>query len=213
MKIQLNQVVPEPLAHVLEGNSEIWNTSVAFEPGKRYQVHAPSGKGKSTFIHILYGIRHDYEGEVTIEGQAIPQIKKSRWAQIRQQDFSIVFQDLRLFMDLTARENIQVKAVLYKDNLEDEIKRMAELLGVTHVLDKKAALLSYGERQRVAIIRALIQPFRVLLLDEPFSHLDEGNIQKACELMDEKCKQNNATMVMTSLGYPYFLEFDQKLIL
>ena len=213
MKIQLNQVVPEPLAHLLDDSSEIWKTSVTFEQGKRYQVHAPSGKGKSTFIHILYGIRHDYEGEVLIDEQAILKIKKSRWANLRQQEISIVFQDLRLFMDLTGRENIQVKAVLYKDNLEEEISRMAEHLGITHILDKKAALLSYGERQRVAIIRALIQPFKFLLLDEPFSHLDEANIQKACELMDEKCRQHNATMIMTSLGYPYFLEFDQKLVL
>lgn len=213
MNITLNQVVPAPLASVLDGQSQIWDTKITFEQGKKYQIHAPSGKGKSTFIHILYGIRHDYEGEVLIDNQAIPQIKKSAWAMMRQQEMSVVFQDLRLFLDLTGRENIEVKAVLYKENLAQEIERMAELLGVMHVMDKKAALLSYGERQRIAIIRSLIQPFKFLLLDEPFSHLDEDNIKKACELLDEKCTQNQATMLMTSLGYPYFLEFDSKLVL
>lgn len=213
MNITLNNVIPAPLAGVLDGSSQVWNTTVTFEQGKRYQVYAPSGKGKSTFIHILYGIRYDYEGSVTINEVPVPRIKKADWASMRQQEVSLVFQDLRLFMNLTGRENIQVKAVLYKDDLEQEIERMAGLLGVTHILDKKAALLSYGERQRIALIRALIQPFRFLLLDEPFSHLDEDNIKKACQLIDEKCTQNKASMIMTSLGYPYFLEFDEKLLL
>ncbi|WP_299454438.1 ATP-binding cassette domain-containing protein [uncultured Microscilla sp.] len=213
MKITLNQVVPAPLSGLLDGKSEIWDTTMSFEQGKCYQVYAPSGKGKSTFIHILYGIRHDYTGNVSIDGVPIPKIKAKEWATMRQQKMSLVFQDLRLFMNLTGRENIQVKSVLYKEDATQEIERMAALLGVTHVLDKQAALLSYGERQRVAIIRALIQPFQFLLLDEPFSHLDEENIKKACQLMDEKCSQNNASLVMTSLGYPYFLAFDEKRLL
>ncbi|EAY27749.1 ATP-binding cassette domain-containing protein [Microscilla marina] len=213
MKITLDQVVPAPLSGLLDGKSEIWDTTVSFEQGKRYQVYAPSGKGKSTFIHILYGIRHDYTGSVSIDGVPIPKIKAKEWAAMRQQEMSLVFQDLRLFMNLTGRENIQVKSVLYKEDATQEIERMAALLGVTHVLDKQAALLSYGERQRVAIIRALIQPFQFLLLDEPFSHLDEENIKKSCQLMDEKCSQNNASLVMTSLGYPYFLAFDEKRLL
>jgi putative ABC transport system ATP-binding protein len=213
MNITLDHIVPAPLSGMLDGKSEVWDTKVSFEQGKRYQVYAPSGKGKSTFIHILYGIRHDYEGSVAIDGVQIPSIKNKEWALMRQQKMSLVFQDLRLFMNLTGRENIQVKSVLYKEDHMAEIERMAEFLGVTHVLDKQAAFLSYGERQRVAIIRALIQPFDFLLLDEPFSHLDEENIKKACQLMDEKCSQNKASLVMTSLGYPYFLEFDQKLLL
>lgn len=213
MNITLDHIVPTPLSGMLDGKSEVWDTKVSFEQGKRYQVYAPSGKGKSTFIHILYGIRHDYEGSVAIDGVPIPNIKNKEWALMRQQKISLVFQDLRLFMNLTGRENIQVKSVLYKEDHMAEIERMAEFLGVTHVLDKQAAFLSYGERQRVAIIRALIQPFDFLLLDEPFSHLDEENIKKACQLMDEKCTQNKGSLVMTSLGYPYFLEFDQKLLL
>lgn len=213
MNINLDHIVPAPLSGMLDGKSEVWDTKVSFEQGKRYQVYAPSGKGKSTFIHILYGIRHDYEGNVAIDGVQIPNIKNKEWALMRQQKMSLVFQDLRLFMNLTGRENIQVKSVLYKDDTTAEIERMAAFLGITHVLDKQAAFLSYGERQRVAIIRALIQPFDFLLLDEPFSHLDEENIKKACQLMDEKCTQNKASLVMTSLGYPYFLEFDQKLLL
>lgn len=215
MKISLSGVVPAPLKGTLEAESksDIWQSEITFEQNKKYQIHAPSGKGKSTFVHILYGLRRDFTGEVKVDEKSVIKINKVSWAALRQKKISIVFQNLRLFMDLTALENVQLKAVLYSTNMENEIREMAEYLGVTHVLDKKAALLSYGERQRIAIIRALIQPFEILLLDEPFSHLDEGNIEKACGLIVKKCEANQATMIMTSLGYDYYINFDAKLVL
>ncbi len=164
-------------------------------------------------MHIVYGLRFDFSGKVELEQQDTKQITRSAWAEIRQKKMSIVFQDLRLFLELTAWENLLVKAALYNTNTSEELKRMAECLGIQSILDRKAAFLSYGERQRVAIIRALIQPFDFLLLDEPFSHLDEGNIRKACQLIEEKCEANEAGMIMTSLGYPYYIEFDQRLLL
>lgn len=224
MQIHFRQVTPEPLASTLEAShtlstqeapprSEIWRTEITFEPNKKYQVYAPSGKGKSTFIHIIYGLRQDYKGEVQIDEYPVQKIKALAWAKIRQSRMSVVFQDLRLFMDLSAEENIQVKAVLQTHDQSKLIKEMADYLGVSHVLSKKAHLLSYGERQRISIIRALVQPFECILLDEPFSHLDEENIKKACQLLEEKRKENQATMIMTSLGYPYYIDFDQRLIL
>lgn len=218
-KIHLNQVIPIPLQEILamrsdqEQVSEVWKKTVTFEQGKHYQVYAPSGKGKSTFIHILYGIRHDFAGEVRLDGQATKQISPRQWANIRQSHFSVVFQDLRLFADLTAWENIQVKLALNAQDRSEQAKEMAEILGIATLLTKKTALLSYGERQRVAIVRALVQDFDFLLLDEPFSHLDEINIAKASKLMQQICQERKAGMIMTSLGYEYGLDFDQRLLL
>lgn len=217
--IELDQVCPAPLEASLkklspeEMQSQIWQQKTGFEAGQKYQLNAPSGKGKSTFIHIIYGIRPDYTGEVRWKGKNIKKLSQKEWVQIRQNEMSIVFQDLRLFSHLSAWENILVKAVLYKKNKEAEIKDLAEKMGILNLMDKKAALLSYGEKQRVAIIRALIQPFELLLLDEPFSHLDEGNIRIICEIMEEKCREQSAGLLMTSLGYPYYIHFDHKLIL
>ncbi len=213
MQITFKNIIPAPLEGVLDKNSQIWATEVSFEKNRRYGINAPSGKGKSTFIHLIYGLRNDFKGELKLDDKIVQKISLNEWAKIRQHKFSIVFQDLRLFMNLTAFENIELKALLNKKDNKAQIEEMAERLGIQHVLNKKAQLLSYGERQRTAIIRAMVQPFEFLLLDEPFSHLDELNIQKACQLIDEKCLENQASILMTTLGYDYALKFDEKLIL
>ena len=228
MIISFQNATPAPLVGVVHLDSQIWKTKKDFLQGKSYQIYAPSGKGKSTFAHIIYGLRDDFEGDILIDNQNTKQISHENWANIRQTKMSIIFQDLRLFADLTARENIEVKTVLLekniqnnqadmqansKESIKENIKKMAEKLGISHVMDKKANILSYGERQRVAILRALMQPFEVLLADEPFSHLDENNIKIASQMLIERCKQQNATLLMTSLGYDYGISFDEKVLL
>jgi len=203
--------MPEPLENTDVSQSNIWLQKASFQKGLNYQVFAASGKGKSTFVHLLYGIRNDYKGHIWFDNKPIDQLTNALWANIRQTSLSIVFQDLRLFPHLTALQNIQVKAVLQPSVASvAEIEAMADRLGIAHVLNKPAKTLSYGERQRTAIIRSLVQPFDFLLLDEPFSHLDEQNIAKAAELIQEKCTANRAGFVMTSLGYEYVLRIDQK---
>lgn len=213
MQIHFKNIVPIPLENNISPESQIWNTEIVFEKGMNYQIHAPSGKGKSTFVHIIFGLRQDFGGEANINGKNSKHIKINDWAKLRQRHLSIVFQDLRLFLELTALENIQAKSALYKKKQDKEIKEMASFLGISHVLDKKAKFMSYGERQRTAIIRALLQPFEFLLLDEPFSHLDEENIRKAQQLIEEKRKAQNASVLMTTLGYEYDIKFDKKLLL
>jgi ABC-type lipoprotein export system ATPase subunit len=213
MLIHFENVVPQPLHGVVNPKSEVWQTSLELQAHKSYQVYSPSGKGKSSFLHIIYGLRNDFSGNVKLNGKDTKSISVDEWAVIRQNQLSIVFQDLRLFLELTAWENLLVKASLYPEIKENELKEHAEFLGVSHVLQKPAHTLSYGERQRIAIIRSLIQPFEILLLDEPFSHLDEGNIKKASELISQKVKAQNASILMTSLGYEYHLQFDEKKLL
>ena len=79
------------------------------------------------------------------------------------------------------------------------MREMANRLGLAHKLQTKAGICSYGEQQRVAIIRALMQPFDFLLLDEPFSHLDTNNAKKAMELMLEEAKVRNACILFADL--------------
>src|ERR1700710_1598852 len=114
-------------------------------------------------------------------------------SQYRQQKISVIFQNMRLFENLTARENIELKRVMttpfYNANIIDE---MAEHLGVSHVLSQLASTCSYGEQQRIAIIRALVQPFEWLIMDEPFSHLDEANTAKAAALIAQECTKRKA---------------------
>jgi ABC-type lipoprotein export system ATPase subunit len=81
----------------------------------------------------------------------------------------------------------------------NKIKQMTERLGIGDKLDSKCRTCSYGEQQRVAIIRALLQPFDFLLLDEPFSHLDENNSKKANQLMVEEANNRGASIIFADL--------------
>lgn len=210
MEIHLNNIRPIPMiADGLDPQTEIWNRTCRFEKGKRYLISAPSGKGKSTLLHLIYGLRDDYEGNIQIADKDIKQIQEDQWSNIRQKQLSIVFQDLRLFGDLSAMENIQIKSTLTQHLTEQQIKEMADRLGIVNLLAKNCSTLSYGQRQRVAIIRALAQPFDLLMLDEPFSHLDRENIKIACSLIDESLKAQSAGLMLVSLGDDYDWQYDE----
>ena len=201
MTIALDNIIPIPLKdRFLERKSDIWNTSLQFNSGEFIKIKAPSGTGKTTLVHILYKIRHDYEGLLYYQGRKVTDWDEDELATLRQTKISIVFQDLRLFPNLTAKENIELKRVLQEPFYKAEvIEDMAAALGVSHILNQKAALCSYGEQQRIAIIRALIQPFEWLIMDEPFSHLDIDNTKKAAELIAKECQKRNAGLIITDL--------------
>ncbi|CAN5797878.1 ATP-binding cassette domain-containing protein [soil metagenome] len=201
MQLELKQIVPVPLKDKFsKRGSDVWNSNLQFEKGEWIKIKAPSGTGKTTFIHIIYKLRCDYEGTVLWNNKELTRINEDALAQLRQQNISIIFQDLRLFPNLTARENIELKRVLQTPFYENTtIGVMAERLGVSHILDQRAGLCSYGEQQRIAIIRALIQPFDWLIMDEPFSHLDQENIAKAAALIAEECTKRKAGFMLTDL--------------
>ena len=210
---ELDNVKPAPIPPNLMASSNIWATNLKLEKGRRYLVTAPSGKGKSTFLHALYGLRRDYEGAVSFENQNVNDFSLNDWSDIRQEKVSIVFQDLRLFLNLSGWDNLLLKSELTTAKSKSDIEKMAKHLGIETILNQTCGTMSYGQRQRVAIIRALCQPFDYLLLDEPFSHLDEANIQAACGLIREVCVAQNSGYILVSLGNDYFLEYDEILIL
>lgn len=212
MQIQLQQLLPVPLKDkLLQRSSGIWNQDVTFQQGSFVKIKAPSGTGKTTLVHYLYHIRYDYTGNVLIDGKPWPAYDRNAIAGIRQQQMSIVFQDLRLFEQLSARENIELKRMMIPNPYctAEKINEMASRLQVTHVLQQSSKTLSYGERQRIAIIRALVQPFQWLLMDEPFSHLDEENTRRAAALIAEECKARGAGFLLTDLDNDQHFSYDQ----
>lgn len=212
--ITLDYLQPHPLQELgFSKETQIWNNNLSFQKGKRYLVLAPSGKGKSTLLHCIYGLRKDFDGNVLLNEKSIKNYDSESLSEMRQKTLSIVFQDLRLFEQLTAEENILLKANLTNHKSISEIKTMAEKLGVTGLLKKPCGTLSFGQRQRIAIIRSLCQPFDFLLLDEPFSHLDEDNIKAATTLIAEECDQQGSGLILVSLGDAFFFEYDEQLIL
>jgi putative ABC transport system ATP-binding protein len=212
MKLSLHQLLPIPLKDRLRNRpSGVWLQEVNWQHGAQVFVQAPSGTGKTTLVHYLYGIRNDYEGAVHWDDKPITDAEGK--SSMRTNEVSVVFQDMRLFPELTAWENLEVKRGL-TDTVPAAI--VAEWMQRLGVADKKEALartLSYGEQQRVAIIRALLQPFSWLLMDEPFSHLDKENTAKAAELIQELVAQNKAGLLLADLDDNDYFYYTQKILL
>lgn len=213
MTIILDHLIPIPLKErLLQSRSDIWDALIQFDPGEWIKIMAASGKGKSTLVHILYQIRLDYEGAVWIGNKQTDNINRDELSVLRQKKISIIFQDLRLFPQLSARENIELKRVMQEPFHESgRIDEMAEQLGIQHILNQKAGLCSYGEQQRIAIIRSLMQPFEWLIMDEPFSHLDTPNTQKAAALIEEECRRRSAGFILTDLDDDSRFLYSRKL--
>ena len=211
MKITLENIMPTPLSSIHHSEKSIWGNTTVLEEGKKIMLNASSGKGKSTFTLTILGLRNDYAGKLLYDATDIRSYTPTDWSKIRQEEVSVVFQDLQLFPSLTVRENLNLKNNLKNVYSEMELLQMLERLGIDDKWEQKCGLLSMGQQQRVAIIRALCQPFKWLILDEPFSHLDEENTQKCLELIDERSTSLNAGFVLTTLGDNHNFNFDQEI--
>ncbi len=163
-------------------------------------VKAPSGKGKTTLLAILFGLRKDYRGQVWFNSADIRSFGHQTWAHLRRERLSCVFQDLQLFDDLTARQNIELKNDLTACKSAKEIDDFFERVGLGGQRNERVGQLSLGQKQRVALLRALCQPFECLLLDEPFSHLDPANAAHAAALIRQECERQGAGLVITSVA-------------
>ena len=209
MNISLKNIVPAFLEKEKIAQSEIWGHEHNFKKGEKIQIVAPSGSGKTSLIHFLYGLRKDYSGDVLFEEKKIKDISAPELADVRANKISIIFQDLRLFKDTLTSENIEVKRSLSPYHSASRINAMAERLGIATKLSQNAGTCSYGEQQRIAIIRSLQQPFDFILMDEPFSHLDEKNSIKAMELIEEEAALRGAAVIIADLAPVSFFKADR----
>ena len=209
--IKLKGVVPEIFASNKELRSEVWLSDVEFEQGKRYLIKANSGTGKSSLLSYIYGQRGDYRGDILFNDQNILTLSSHDWCMIRQSMLSILFQDLKLFGELTALENVEIKNRLTKTQPTRVIKGWFEELGIADKLKTRADHLSYGQQQRVALIRALCQPFNFLLLDEPISHLDDRNSEVMRDIIIREATRQGAGIIATSIGKHMDMEYNKVL--
>ena len=209
--IHFRSVLPMVFEHQTGIESEIWNQDVTFEKGRLYLVEADSGKGKSTFCSYVVGFRRDYKGSVLFDERNVASFTKSDWVDMRLYHISHLFQELRLFPELTALENVQIKNNLTGFKSYEEIVDWFERVGIADKMDSKVGLMSFGQQQRVAMIRALVQPFDFILVDEPISHLDDTNSAMMADIMMEEVKRQGAGVVVTSIGKHMDLEYDHIL--
>lgn len=211
MTISFENLMPEPLSSLKHDSDSIWGNTFQLAQGQKVVLNASSGKGKTTFTHTLAGIRNDYSGSLKFDEQSVREISPQKWAIYRRERISFVFQDLQLFPELTVKENLLLKNGLTNTYTEEDFKTFLELVGIPEKWEAPCKLLSMGQQQRVAIIRALAQPFEWMILDEPFSHLDIENTGLCLDLINKRCDELGAGFVLTTLGDYHDFSYDKEL--
>ena len=164
--IHLQQTLPQVFADRNSVTSDVWHQDLIFRKGEMYLIEAASGTGKSSLCSYLYGYRNDYQGIINFDETNIKAYSVKQWVDLRKHSLSMLFQDLRIFTELTALENVQLKNNLTGHKKKKEILALFEKLGISDKLNVKAGKLSFGQQQRVAFIRAFCQPFDFLFLDD-----------------------------------------------
>lgn len=210
-QIELRKVLPR----VFRGSekefpvkdSELWlREQVVFRRGRSYIIEAESGTGKSSLCAFVYGSRRDYDGQILFDGQDAAGLSIERWCELRRRSLAYLPQEMRLFPELTVMENVMIKNRLTDFRSEAEIRTLLERLEVGGKIGEPAGRLSVGQQQRVAIVRALCQPFDFLLIDEPVSHLDARNNAAVASLITEVAGGQGAAVIATSVGNKIRLE-------
>ena len=190
-------------------HSDVWQQDITLERGKRYLISAESGTGKSSLCSYIYGYRQDYSGKIAFDGQDIMGLTVTKWCDVRQRHIAYLPQDMRLFGELTAMENVELKNRLTGFKSREEIIQLFEALGIADKADSLASKLSIGQQQRVAIIRAMCQPCDFILLDEPVSHLDDENNRTVARIITEEASRQGAGIIATSVGNHLKMDVDK----
>ena len=209
-EIRFEGMLPEVFQNERVPESDVWKTGLVLERGEHYLIEAASGGGKSSMCSYIFGSRDDYKGKLLFDSRDVREFTISDWQEIRRRNIAYLPQELDLFPELTAWENIQLKNKLTSHLSDAEIENCLEELGIASRRDYPAGRMSIGQQQRVAIIRSICQPFDFILLDEPVSHLDEDN-NRIAAIIGREAERQGAAIVSTSVGNPLLLDNYRKL--
>ena len=207
--IELKQTLPAVFAGRDNIVSDVWHQPVVLKRGETYLIEAASGTGKSSFCSYIYGYRKDYQGIILFDEKNILNMSIKEWVDIRKKSLSMLFQELRLFAELSAWENIQLKNSLTHYKSKKQIKAMFERLGIADKTDTLIGKMSFGQQQRVAFIRTLCQPADFIFLDEPISHLDNENGKIMASMLKEESIEQGSGVIVTSIGKHLELDYNK----
>lgn len=182
-----------------QGSDLLRIDALGLEPGRTLGIRGASGAGKSTLLHCLGGIESINAGTIHWGDTEIGAVRGERLTRWRARHVGLVFQDFYLVDGLSALGNVLLPANFCAWRASPELRRRAHaLLERVGVPDRRAELLSRGERQRVAVARALLFAPPVVLADEPTASLDADNRERVGSLLLDLARENGATLVVVS---------------
>ncbi|EPZ1654443.1 MAG: ABC transporter ATP-binding protein [Dermabacter sp.] len=176
------------------------NINIEIEPGEMIAILGKSGSGKSTLLNILSCIDIPNSGEYYLEGNKVNFNNNKETAQIRNSKIGLVFQNFNLIADLTVKENVLLP-ISYSKNKKNFSKEvlidLLENLEIDNLYNKRIDNLSGGEKQRVAIVRALINNPKIILADEPTGALDSENSKKVISMFKRINEKGYTVIIVT----------------
>jgi len=182
------------------------------QAGQQWVLTGPSGCGKSSLLNIIAGVLPLQSGECSVLGKDLTSLSSNERDQLRGREIGLIFQNFNLLDPFTVQENVHL--VLHFAGKSDRSDRARDLLvrvGLEHRLHAKPAGLSIGERQRVAVARALAPEPSLLLADEPTGSLDPVAAKQVCELIQSMCRGLNTPLVFVTHDEGLTSQFDDHL--
>jgi len=183
------------LDFVIANNTILSKLNFSVDNGSHLIVSGPSGSGKSTLINLMSGLLRPTSGYISFEGKDYSKLTEKDIDEIRSKNFGLIFQRLHLVKHLTVEQNILLGFNKLKS---PNIIELIEDIGLTSKRKQLAKNLSFGESQRVAIARGVINNPKIIFADEPTSSLDDTNTKKVLELISTQAKKNKSSIVISS---------------
>ena len=186
-----------------DGNKEIEalkETNFKIEEGQFIAIIGPSGSGKSTFLTLAGGLQTPSKGQIIINGKDYTNLSEKEKAKLRFNDIGFVLQASNLVPFLTAKQQLELVDRINKQKrqtLQDQ-KSLFKELGIDHLENKLPKDLSGGERQLLAIARALYNNPAIILADEPTASLDSDRAFEVVDLLSKECKEKNKSIIMVT---------------
>lgn len=187
---------------------------LALSAGSRTAIVGPSGSGKTTLLHLIAGILTPSQGRVLVDGQPIGGMPDAKRRRLRLQTMGMVFQDIQLLDYLSVRDNILLPfrlggGLVLNHDAKARTDALAQRVGLGGKLNRSIDRLSQGERQRVAICRALVAKPKLLLADEPTSALDADTASGTLDLVFELAAETGTTLVVLTHDPSVLDRFDR----
>jgi putative ABC transport system ATP-binding protein len=200
------------LVQVFGGRTVLDLPAWRVERGAHSLVIGPSGCGKSTLLHLIAGLIRPSRGKIAIGGQDLAALGEAALDAFRGRRIGIVLQRLHLIGALSVRDNLRIaRSLARQPAAPGRIEGLLAELGLGRLAGTRPHQLSEGERQRLAIARAVVNEPSLILADEPTSALDDGNCAAVLDLLRRQAQASDATLVVATHDYRLAPRFRRRL--